>query len=122
MPPTRLLRPGLLFVLIALSGCGWLWWKAVRSENFYFLPPSSNAQWLIYPTPADGPPKWGVELSTQFRRTFVLAADTANKPARLRLRVSLLPELRDVDNPEDLDVWRRAQQKRMTADDADGRG
>lgn len=41
--------------------------------------------------------------------TVAVLKATLQAAERLRLRVSLLPELRDVDNPEDLDVWRRAQ-------------
>jgi tetratricopeptide (TPR) repeat protein len=64
-----------LFCLAALlAGAGSLWWLAVRSSSIHFLPARTPAEWILYPTPADGPGFDPVELAAEFQRSFNLSA------------------------------------------------
>ena len=65
------------------AGLALLWVLATQSATIYFLPRRGAAEWIIYPTPADGPGFQRVELSTKFERDFVLAE--APREASLRL-------------------------------------
>src|SRR5206468_11008633 len=62
----------LLLLAALLAGWGGLWRALDRNARLMFLPGRAPAQWIIYPTPADGPGKLAVELSGEFRRSFFL--------------------------------------------------
>src|SRR5207249_1666998 len=55
-----------------LAGITSLWWLAARSSSIHFLPARAPAQWILFPTPADGPGFKTVELSAEFQRAFNL--------------------------------------------------
>src|SRR5258706_3693616 len=61
----------LLVILGGLGGPGWFWWKATRGE-ITFLPHRAGAEWILYPTAPDLPPRSRLELSTVFKRSFAL--------------------------------------------------
>jgi hypothetical protein len=72
-PPAKQTGKLELLLLAALvAGCCGLWWVSVRDPNILFLPARAPAQWIIYPTPADGPGRLAVELSSEFRHPFFL--------------------------------------------------
>jgi Flp pilus assembly protein TadD len=75
----------LLLLAVLAAGVGGIWWVSVRSSGILFLPARAPAQWIIYPTPADGPGRLAVELSTEFRRSFVLER-IPDAPARVTVR------------------------------------
>ena len=62
----------LSLLAVVLAAAGGLCWTVTRSPAIYLLAPRSPGSWILYPSPADGAPKRNVELTTEFRRSFVL--------------------------------------------------
>ncbi len=54
------------------GGLGWFWWLCCRSTKIDFLTKSGSAEWILYPKPPDGLAETHGQLSTEFRRRFVL--------------------------------------------------
>jgi hypothetical protein len=69
------------FLAGALAAVTGFWWLATRSDNIQFLPARAPAEWIVYPTPANGTGNPVVEFSTEFRRSFQL--DQAPRSAAL---------------------------------------
>jgi Flp pilus assembly protein TadD len=91
-PATEPVRPAslqsklalLLVISSALGALGWLWWSATHRSQIRFLPTMTGAEWIIYPKAAEGRPRYDLELSTVFSRTFVLN----EVPEESKLKVS----------------------------------
>ena len=78
-------RLALLLVVASAAGAlGWLWWSAIQRSDIAFLPRRSPAEWVIYPAPPEAILHPRTELSTTFKRAFVLE----KSPARAELRVA----------------------------------
>src|SRR5436190_2385528 len=71
----------LLLAVVGLSGAAW---TVLRRPGMPWLPERSPAAWIIYPSPADGAGNWAVDLSSEFRRSFVLEKP-ADQPAVLSI-------------------------------------
>jgi tetratricopeptide (TPR) repeat protein len=83
-----LARP-LALALVVLSGVGalgLLGWNALWRGEIAFLPRRSPAEWIIYPAVPEGLLHARLELSTQFKRSFVLE----RVPSHAELRVAAL--------------------------------
>src|SRR5271157_4690892 len=67
-------RPWLLLLGAAavLGVLAWLWWSATQDGEVGFLPCRSPAQWIVYPSAPDLVFHPRAEMSTVFRRSFVL--------------------------------------------------
>ena len=78
-------RLALALVVSSVAGAaGWLWWNALWRSEIPFLPRWSPAEWIVYPSAPEGTPHLRVELSTEFKRSFVLE----RAPARAELRLA----------------------------------
>jgi hypothetical protein len=75
---------GVFLPVAALAVVGGFWAYCVLTPAVAFLPAHKPGQWIVYPTPADGSGRPGIEVSSEFRRSFVL--DQAASNARLSLR------------------------------------
>src|SRR5271154_3945379 len=74
-----------VFLLVAaLAVMGGFWAYCVSNPAVAFLPAYEPGQWIVYPTPADGSGRPGIEVSSEFKRSFVLDQPASN--ARLSLR------------------------------------
>ena len=73
-----------LVVASAAGAAGWLGWNALWRSEVAFLPRQSPAQWIVYPSAPEGTLHPRLELSTEFKRSFVLE----RAPARAELRVA----------------------------------
>jgi hypothetical protein len=58
----------------ALGSLVWLWWNAVWRSEIAFLPRRSPAEGIVYPPVPAGMQHAHLELSTQFKRSFVPAS------------------------------------------------
>src|SRR5438552_14926213 len=63
---------GVLVLSGAFGSLGWLSWNATHRNDFNFLPRMGEAEWIVYPTPAQGKPHQRVEMATVFRCGFIL--------------------------------------------------
>jgi tetratricopeptide (TPR) repeat protein len=78
-------RNGLLIVFFAAAGAlVWLWWTCVNRPDISFLPGRGSAEWIRYPTPAQGSSHPRIELNTAFRYRFTLS----QVPRQASLRVA----------------------------------
>ena len=75
-----------VFLLVAaLVVVGGFWAYCVSNPAVALSPRRTKpGQWILYPTPADGSGRPGIEVSSEFRRSFV--PDQAASNARLSLR------------------------------------
>lgn len=73
-----------LVVSSALGSLGWLWWNASWRSEIAFLPRRSSAEWIVYPSAPEGLLHPRLELSTEFKRSFVLE----RVPNRAELRIA----------------------------------
>ena len=73
-----------LVVSSALGSLGWLWWNASWRSEIAFLPRRSSAEWIVYPSEPEGLLHPRLELSTEFKRSFVLE----RVPDRAELRIA----------------------------------
>ena len=76
-----ILLVGLTATLLLLSG--WIWWLTARDPGIPFLSRIGPAAWIVYPPVPDAKARNAIELSTVFRRLWIL--DRA--PARASLQV-----------------------------------
>ena len=75
-----------LVVSAGVAALGWLWGEALWRGDIAFLPRRSPAEWIVYPSVPEGLLHARLELSTQFKRSFVLEG----VPAQAELRVASL--------------------------------
>lgn len=73
----------------AISALAWIAWN---DPAINFLPHDSQAEWIVFPTPADAHAHWFASLDTTFRREFVLTERAA--AARLTLRAMRRAEVK----------------------------
>ena len=83
MNPRFRILPGLLSLLSFVGGLGWLWWGAIHQSEINFLSRRPPAEWIVYPTEPDLiiRPCW--EMSTVFKRSFVLDKVVAQATVRI---------------------------------------
>src|ERR1017187_539268 len=73
-----------LVVSSALGSLGWLWWNASWRSEIAFLPRRSSAEWIVYPSEPEGLLHPRLELSTEFKRSFVLDRKSTRLNSRHR--------------------------------------
>ena len=87
--PTRASAPGIArprfsraivttLVLALLAAGGGFWWKCTHSETIAFLPTRAGAEWIVFPSQAEGGTHDAISVTAQFRHTFTLTAAPAN--------------------------------------------
>lgn len=74
----------LLVCSSVLGALSWLWWGATKDSGIRFLPERTGAAWIVYPNAASGSLHPSVELSTIFRRVFLME----RAPAQATLSVA----------------------------------
>jgi Flp pilus assembly protein TadD len=80
-----LARPLALALVVSsvVGALGWLAWNALWRSEIAFLPRRAPAEWIVYPSVPEGLLHARLELSTQFKRSFVLERVSAQAQLRI---------------------------------------
>ncbi len=118
--PQRLALFLVLATVLGTAAC--LYWETGWRSEIPFLPHLSSAEWIVYPSAPEGATRPRVELSTQFRRSFVLKEVPAQAAIgvagfhRYVLSVNrtvLEPPQRPIHNWKQPDCYEAAKQLRV---------